>query len=741
MSKGREDSGKHVLCVMADGIPTTLATSGTVSDRMRPWLLGVMIALLVARPLFPSESAAAKGDGQIVVMLWLVLAATWLLGAIGRRTCEIRFGWVDVAALLLIGLHTLSGIWAATEFSPRPAVNMLWEWIGLGLVFFLGRQFIRNGHEARAVVAVMIALSVAMAGYGLYQYGVELPALRTAYSVDPDRAMRAAGIWYPPGSSERAIFESRLESPEPLGTFGLTNSLAALLAPWLVMTLGIAASTGRNGRRLAALLGCALPIGCCLLLTKSRSGYIAVAVGLLLVWIRVRPWKMRLGWRLPVGAAAVVAVVVAVVAASGLGRALLDKAVKSADYRIQYWQATMAMIADAPLSGCGPGNFQDAYTRYKLPEAAEVVADPHNFLLEVWATAGTFAMLALLALLAACAWRFCRVPDDHDDDGWPTPTETPSSEVSRICVFGGVVGGFLLALPLGQISAAPPAIAATLVGLPLAVVSLVLLSGWIRSGRLDLKLPAIGAVVLLIDLLATGGIGLPGIAGSLWLLLAIGSNVDRYRSAPRMAAYGALAVVLGLTAGCYTTAYAPVLACEDWLLMAQKSLLQGQFAEAQRDLTTAAAADRWSPEPEVQLATLALSEWWRQPGAEQYDRFEEHDAAVLRLAPRSAGAWLASADRYMRVFSRTNRNGSRLQPDAIEKALERYRRAVELYPTRAIIRAKLAMAYRTVGDEASFRREADAALELDDRTPHADKKLPGDLRKELTSVASEKRLR
>ncbi len=52
------------------------------------------------------------------------------------------------------------------------------------------------------------------------------------------------------------------------------------------------------------------------------------------------------------------------------------------------------MIADHPWLGCGPGNFQDFYTQYKLPEASEEIADPHNFLLEIWATAGTPAATA-----------------------------------------------------------------------------------------------------------------------------------------------------------------------------------------------------------------------------------------------------------------------------------------------------------------------------------------------------------
>ncbi len=62
------------------------------------------------------------------------------------------------------------------------------------------------------------------------------------------------------------------------------------------------------------------------------------------------------------------------------------------------------MIAEHPLLGCGPGNFKNAYTAYKLPEASEEVADPHNFVLEIWATAGTLTMLVFVAALGGFFW-------------------------------------------------------------------------------------------------------------------------------------------------------------------------------------------------------------------------------------------------------------------------------------------------------------------------------------------------
>ena len=114
---------------------------------MRPWLLAAATALWVARPLYPSEAAAAHGDGLPVVMLWLALAVCWLFSVAGQRRFSLRFGWTDAAAGLLIALCAAAALWAVRHESPRPALNMLWEWTGLGLGFFLTRQLLGGAGE------------------------------------------------------------------------------------------------------------------------------------------------------------------------------------------------------------------------------------------------------------------------------------------------------------------------------------------------------------------------------------------------------------------------------------------------------------------------------------------------------------------------------------------------------------------------------------------------------------------
>jgi len=359
--------------------PSDLARSA------RPWLLGAMTALFVARPLFPSEAVGVHGDGMAVVMLWLVLAICWLLSQVALREFRLRFTWIDAAVVLLVGWHSAAAVWAVYNGSPRPALNMLWQWVALGLAFLLARQLVETAAERRGLVAVMIALTVGLSGYGVYQRTVEMPATRAIYKADPDAAMRQAGIWFPPGSPQRTAFEIRLEDDEPTATFALTNSLAGLLAPWLVMGVGVLAF-GRWSRdpknlwRLVLFIGCLALMAMCLVFTESRSGMLATAVGLALLVVMRQDGLWKFGWKIPAVGAVVVVIAMAAATAGGF----LAPAWKSLGYRVEYWQSSMQMIADKPLLGCGPGNFQHEYTQYKLPQASEEVADPHNFIIEIW---------------------------------------------------------------------------------------------------------------------------------------------------------------------------------------------------------------------------------------------------------------------------------------------------------------------------------------------------------------------
>jgi O-antigen ligase len=703
-----------------------------------------MTALLVARPLFASESAAQHGDGIASIMLWIALGMVWLLGAIGRPKVFVRFAWIDAAVAMLLLCYLLATLSAVAHGSARPAVNVLWEWIGFGLSFFLIRQFIATAREARAVVAVMIALAVGVSCYGLYQYGYEMPQTRATYAANPDQALRGAEMWFPPNSPERKAFEDRLQSREVIATFALTNSLAAFLTPWLVMLAGVLGGALRNRKRFWMSGVCLVPILVCLLLTKSRSGYIAAVVGVLAVWWLGRERKIRVGWKISAATVGIVALLISIALAVE-GPAVFGRGLKSFGYRVQYWESSLKMIADRPWLGCGPGNFQEVYTQYKLPEASEEVADPHNFLIEIAATAGLPAacvFLAMLAMwmeglgirdwgldsgsLAAASTR--RGTEERDQgSGIRGQKSNPQSLIPNpsFFIFLGGVAGFLVSLLLGLLAAAPPGYAPVLIGMPAAAVALVLLRGWVREGEMPGWLPGVGVAAMLIALLTSGGIGIPSVAGSLWLLLALGLEGRRHRVLPGGVAWAALAAMLLLAFACYRTAYWPVLNCQAEMRWAER-----QPSRMAEHLEAAAAADPLTAEPWRQLAGLAFGRWRQTQSAEDWFQFTRARDKMLSLDPRSSLAWLAAGDW-------ASQSGA--AAEHVQYAVRAYRRAAALYPNSALIRAKLAESLWKAGERVDFRTEAEWALRLDGITPHEDKNLPAELRERLQRLLKEEK--
>ncbi len=467
--------------------------------------------------------------------------------------------------------------------------------------------------------------------------------------------------------------------------------------------------------RWLAIATAALPIAVCLALTKSRSGLIAASAGVVALGTIV--WGRRV-LVAAVGTVAVLAIVAGLFLA--LDQGLLGKAATSLGYRFQYWQATWQMIEDHPLLGCGPGSFQDYYTRYKLPGASEEVADPHNFLLEIWATAGAPAAAALLAAilgLAATVWSAMRRVG---------PPLAEAAEGSRFAVSAGAVGGYLLAAIASLAAPSPPSYGLLLVGVALTAALYWAFKDWIRTGRLPTAVLGVAACVLLVHLLAAGGISYAGLAGSFWLLMAITLN-EAGRDYPKLLAgparWAVLVAVLTLAGACQLTGYTPVLRAQAAVLHAER--LPPDSPDVVTNLQRAAEADPWAAVPLEKLAELEFHAWLASPTAERLRQFEWYRDRALKLSPQSSSAWQMSGDYYQQAYEKTG------QRELARQAAAAFARAASLYPTSPQCHAKWALALKACGDDQGFRRASQRALELDQLTPHADKKLPDALRNAL----------
>src|SRR5579862_6840050 len=110
----------------------------------------VVIALLVVRWLIPAESAA-DGDTLWITELWFAATLLWAWSCLRSDRFEIRWSAFDVAVWVLVAGHVISTavVFLNGAGDRRAALNMAWEWVGLGTSFFLLRQVVSSAIDAK----------------------------------------------------------------------------------------------------------------------------------------------------------------------------------------------------------------------------------------------------------------------------------------------------------------------------------------------------------------------------------------------------------------------------------------------------------------------------------------------------------------------------------------------------------------------------------------------------------------
>jgi tetratricopeptide (TPR) repeat protein len=240
--------------------------------------------------------------------------------------------------------------------------------------------------------------------------------------------------------------------------------------------------------------------------------------------------------------------------------------------------------------------------------------------------------------------------------------------------------------------------------------------------------------------LAAGGIAFPGVAGSFWILLALALNVvdgepaidsRPSRAATRLMLLSAFGLLSAGVVACYYTAFGPVTRLHT--AMAQAAQVTHPQARIVAYLE-AATADPLSAEPWMMIAELEMEKLRQNRGTPaSYQNFIDATAKVLDLRPHSSSTWRQIGAWYVEIYRRGQFE------KAGEAAVDELRRAVELYPTSAAIRADLALALDMVGKRDVAQRQAEQSLALDEQMPHADRKLPREVRDALKALQAESR--
>jgi tetratricopeptide (TPR) repeat protein len=595
-------------------------------------------ALIVARPFVLGEDPGLQkrplsdSTGMLLGLLWLILAVGWAAWRVWSRRGDWYSSLVDVPLAALVGIVFLSSSWAA-EYK-HPAWLIAWEWLILLVLFVLVRQLARSPVERRGLLAAIVATGVSVSGQAVYQYAVVLPQQR-ALADNPEKLSQEAvrlGL-----QADDPNLKERLREPNVYATFAHPNSLAGYLALLLPPAVGWVIVCGRrNGLSwwTLAVVACALLIGTALWLTHSRGAILAcLLVGVTVAVVRGhRAWWPYKAWVLAGTAGLVVVLVFAF--QTGVGQTALDKARASFELRLGYWDATWRMIQEPErrfteeaaskeketdqgalgprpaggqkperhislyprnwVLGVGPGGFGSHYLRYMAPTARETIKDPHNFVLEIWATSGVFALLALLVALALFFWRTRYAWFEPD----PEPSAEPAGPLRWEFYVGGMVGltlGFVLRVSgLGPDEILIEGLV-TGVSCVLWFAAFGLLDNVAWEGPSQVLAMVAGVAALLLNLGVSGGIAYPSVAQPLWTVAAL-ALADRAVLRPSQSWF-AIVLPLPLVAVVsffyFSAAFYPVASCSG-------SLAQARAAEAYWK-------DKVEPEWYAKLSQKALS--------------------------------------------------------------------------------------------------------------------------------------
>jgi hypothetical protein len=197
---------------------------GWLSHRV---LLGSLVALVVARPLVsandPGRLSLLTGTGPLSINLCLFVLL--LAFAIRRVATKSLAGSWDLIPLLLslVGLGFLIAS-SGTDRYGRPGAFVVWEWVAIGVAFFLTRKLAADPKDARGLLNAILATAISAAAVGAYQGISEKLGLPSTELTKIEEPRLAGNLEFHP-----EMFAVPEGFGKPRGPFDRPEGLVALL--------------------------------------------------------------------------------------------------------------------------------------------------------------------------------------------------------------------------------------------------------------------------------------------------------------------------------------------------------------------------------------------------------------------------------------------------------------------------------------------------------------------------------
>jgi len=386
-------------------------------------LLALCLCVIALRTTFtesPTSQSAAAMPGNLsdavyslsvsgVLIFSFVL---WLVWSLCSKKFVYRRTGLEIGLCVFLVAAVIAGFVAADK---RLAITDSAVLFAPLLMTILLIQILDSGTKIRLILAVIVALAVVNAQQSADQFFRGNRMAIEQYEQDPRSMLEPLGI--EPNTFQQFMFEHRIYSGGVRGYFTTRNSAGSflLLASFAAAAIFIDRLRNRkSGSGDLHILACGVAAAVVLfslVLTRSKGAFIGFFCAAVLFAAQLRYGSRLKAHRKALFAACALLGVVAVlvVASYGLNHERLPGG-SSMLVRWQYWRAAARMYADHWLTGVGPGNFSDYYTRYKPDAALESVADPHNFPLSILTQYGPLGLVGFLAMIVMPFWMVLSPP-------------------------------------------------------------------------------------------------------------------------------------------------------------------------------------------------------------------------------------------------------------------------------------------------------------------------------------------
>ncbi|MFN6398801.1 MAG: O-antigen ligase family protein [Planctomycetota bacterium] len=399
-------------------------TSWSYATESVAWcLLALVLVLSLWRP---SDTAVSIGFGDSIWHIGLSLlgflsaalfSSTLIAGKSSQLGSSHRLSLLWLLLALVVLWHAMVTGYSIGRTNLRNSIYGFWQSTSMWLLLPTIAWLVRWPSSAARLLKLWWVLAVFVLAWGFWEYGVIQPMQRAAFAKDRIGFLQQNKI--DPESSAAVLIVNRLESTEVLSVFALANSYAAFLVAlwpiwlgWMIQVLRTPRELGDYGAqtsqtkadRLLRIVPVVLVLltGLALLLTKSRTAWVAAGVSTVLAFALDPALRAELGRWLKNNPLLIAGILIGVLAIFGgvyaLDPLIFQEAGKSLSYRMDYWKGALELIGQQPLYGFGSLNFQPTYLQVKKLTASESPADPHNFILEL-AHSGGWGLLGLTMVL------------------------------------------------------------------------------------------------------------------------------------------------------------------------------------------------------------------------------------------------------------------------------------------------------------------------------------------------------